>query len=121
MLDSGRGQMDTEPEWRVEMNPPQVLEVKLSNGINRNAVRPNRKWQLQDGGLHTGSTYILACRHDRNTISKAEGFMYVLRSSYPLGQSRTLHDPTGSGNAKMAVSKPEVSISRPVSMVETQV
>ena len=36
------------------------LGVKLSNEINRSAVRPNRKWQIQDGGLQTESTYISA-------------------------------------------------------------
>ena len=53
-----------------------------------------------------------------NTISK--GISMFLRYSYPIGQSRTLHDLTGSGNSKIVASKPEVCISRPVNMIGTQ-
>ena len=38
---------------------PHIFGVKLSNKINRNAVRPNRNKQIQDGGLQTGSTHTL--------------------------------------------------------------
>ena len=89
---------------------PNVLGAKLSNGINRNAVRPNRKWEIQDGGLQTGSTCISTCRHDRNTILEAIYISMFLMSSHPKGQLRILYDLTGSGKSKMTASKPEVDI-----------
>ena len=33
-----------------------------------------------------------------------------LRSGYPIGQPRTIHDLAGSGNSKMAAFKPEVCV-----------
>ena len=95
-----------------------VLRVKLSNEINRNAVRLNRKWQIQDCGLQIGSTHTSTFIHDRNTISQA--LSMFLRFNYPIGQSRTLHDLTGSGNFKTADSKPEVCILRLENMIGAQ-
>ena len=43
-----------------------------------------------------------------------------LKFSYPIRQSRTLHDLTGSENSKMAASKLAVSISCRVNMIGTQ-
>ena len=73
--------------------------------------------KIQDGGLQTESTHISACRHDRNTISKAKSMF--LRSSYPIEQSRTLHVLTGSGKSKMAASKLDEPISQTVDMIGT--
>ena len=47
----------------------QVQAMRQSNEINRNAVWPNRKWQVQDSGLKTGSTHISAGRHDGKKIT----------------------------------------------------
>ena len=56
----------------------------IFNGINRKAEQPNRKCEIQDGGLQTGSTHISACRHARYTISTAapmfSGSGYTTRS-----------------------------------------
>ena len=51
-------------------------------------------------------THISACRHDRNTISKA--ISMSLRSGFPIGQSTIFYDLAGSENSKMVASKPEV-------------
>ena len=104
---------------RIFIGYSHVFGVMLSNEINRNAVRPNRKWQIRDGGLQTGSTHISADRYNRNTLSKAV-FMF-LRSSYPIGQSITLHDLAGSGLSKIAASKTELWISRLVNMISADI
>ena len=62
-----------------------------------------------------GSTHILACRQDRNTTPKT--ISMILRSSYPIKQTRTLGVLAGSGNSKMVSSEPNVSISRLVDMM----
>ena len=48
-----------------------VFEVGLSIRTIKNIVRPNRKWEFQDGGLQTGSMIISPCIHYRNTSPTA--------------------------------------------------
>ena len=110
-----RGVVTTPPqlldkiEKKFQRLPP-VLGVKLSNETNGNALRPNRKWEIQHGGRQNGSTYISACRPLRNAVSTAKPMFSGSPNS--MGCSSMPRDHTGSGNSNMAAAKPEVLISQ---------
>ena len=90
----------------------------------------NRKCKIQYGGFQTGSTHISASRWDRNEIPTAKSAFS--RSSNRMGIVRILSDQnrkwdvqygglqTGSKKSKMAVSKPEISISQLPDEIETK-
>jgi len=61
------------------------------NKSTRNVVRLNRKWEIQYGGIKTGSTYISACRQDRN--ENPTDIHTFSRSSIPIGTIKNVVRP----------------------------
>ena len=78
----------------------------------------NGQCKIQNGGLRIGTVNISACRWDRNEISTAKPTFSG--SGNPTGLRRILCNQTGSGNYKMAASKPEVLISQLVDKIQTK-
>ena len=48
-----------------------IFRVEQLNSTIVHFTRHKGSPEIQDGGLQTGSTYISACRRDRNAISRA--------------------------------------------------
>jgi len=71
--------------------------------ISQNDVLHNRNWEIQIGVLQTGSTFISACRQDRNEIPLV--ICVLARISYAMELSRMFYNRTGSGKSKMASFK----------------
>ena len=71
-------------------------------------IRPNRKWEIQYGGLQTGSIYILTCRHDRSEISTV--ISIFARFSYPMRMIEMLCNQAGSGKFKTVASQLKIHV-----------
>ena len=63
------------------------------NRTNNETARCNRKWKIQDGGLHTWNTYISACTQDGDEIPTA--IPMFSGSSYLMGVMTMFCDQTG--------------------------
>ena len=95
-----------------------VFEVQQSNGTI-SIVRPNRKYEIPNLVVQTGSTYTSACRQDRNEIPMAKTMFS--RFSNPMGLSVYQYQyQTWSMTTKMVSFKPEVPISQLVNNIETK-
>ena len=81
------------------------------------AVQPDWKWQIRDGGLTTG---IPTSQSVDMIGTQFQGLSLFLKSCNPIGQPGTLRSLTESGNSTMAVSLPEVYISRLVNVIGTK-
>src|SRR5258706_430169 len=95
-----------------------VFGVQQSSAAIPNAIRANRKWEIQDGGRQTGNTCNSACTQHRNKIPTA----IPMFSGYsnPVQLSRMLSELTGSGKFKMAATKPEIPVTQLVHNIETK-
>ena len=104
--------LDLSSYTRLERNSrgySHIFGVKLSNEINGNALRPNRKWEIQYVGHQNGSTYISALRPVKNAVSMAKPMFSGFHNS--MEPNTMLYDRTGSGKSYMAATKTEVFIS----------
>ena len=87
-----------------------MFGFNLSYGTKINGVQPNQKWDIQYGGLQTGSTYFSAFIQESNKISMAKSMFPG--SSYPINLVRVMFDQIGIGKAKMAASKLQINLSQ---------
>ena len=86
--------------------------VQYSNGTSADAVQPNRKWIIQDGGHLTSNACISARRQDRYEILTASATTPTFwGSSNPLELVEILCDQTGSGKSKMAATILQMHVS----------
>ena len=63
-------QLVDEIEESFQWLPP-IFRVEQLNSTIVHYTQHKGSLEIQDGGLQTGSTYISACRRDRNAISRA--------------------------------------------------
>src|SRR5664279_1465174 len=82
------------------------------------SARQKGSSEIQDGGRLTGSTYISACRRDRNAFSTANPTFSGSSNSMVL--LRIISDIIGSLRSKMAAGKPEVLLSQRSNNIETR-